>query len=83
MFGKDLEAFKPTVDIDGMNAETCEHYGILASADIINHSGQALSIDGVNFIFQYIPKTEVAAKITFYLPDLNAFGGADIALPKA
>lgn len=82
MFGKNLEGFHS--DCTGAelgDSSSLGPYGILAPEDIINHSGQSMTIDGVDFIFQHIPKTGAPAEITFYLPDLNAFCGADIALP--
>ncbi len=82
MFGKKLVGLRSDcTGADLGDAPSLGPYGILAPEDIINHSGQEMTIDGINFIFQYIPKTGAPAEITFYLPDLNAFCGADIALP--
>ncbi|MFH2132194.1 MAG: alkyl sulfatase dimerization domain-containing protein [bacterium] len=53
-------------------------FGILEPNEIIDHTGQEKVIDGVRFIFQYAPETEAPTELTFYLPDLKAFCGAEI-----
>jgi len=53
-------------------------FGILEPNEIIDRTGQKLTIDGVRFIFQYAPETEAPAELTLYLPDLKAFCGAEI-----
>lgn len=45
---------------------------------LIDRTPTNLSIDGVNFKFQYIPESEAPAEFTFYLPDYKAFGGAEL-----
>lgn len=82
MFGKKLEGlYSNCTGAEPGDAPSLGPYGILAPEDIINRSGQRMTIDRVNFIFQYTLKTGAPAEISFYLPDLNAFCGADIALP--
>ena len=44
----------------------------------IDHTGQELDIDGVHFVFQYVPDSEAPAELTFFLPRLQAFCGAEI-----
>ncbi len=51
---------------------------ILAPTDTIDHSGQTLSIDGVEFIFQDVSGSEAPAEFTFYLPAHKAFCGAEL-----
>jgi len=53
--------------------------GIMAPTQIIEKTPQEIMIDGVRFIFQYAPESEAPAELTFYLPDLKAFCGAEIA----
>ena len=52
--------------------------GILEPTDLIDHTPQELEIDGVRFVFQYVPDSEAPAELTFYLPDFKAFCGAEI-----
>jgi len=52
--------------------------GIALPTDWIDHTGQELTLDGVRFVFQYVPGSEAPAELTFYLPDANAWCGAEI-----
>jgi alkyl sulfatase BDS1-like metallo-beta-lactamase superfamily hydrolase len=56
------------------------NFSILKPNTNVNQSRQAMTIDGVRFIFQYAPESEAPAEMTFYLPDLKAFCGADVIL---
>lgn len=47
--------------------------------DIVDHTPQEMEIDGVRFIFQYVPGSEAPTELTFYLPDKHAFCAAEIA----
>jgi alkyl sulfatase BDS1-like metallo-beta-lactamase superfamily hydrolase len=51
---------------------------ILSPTDIINRSGQTLSIDGIKFVFQNVSGSEAPSEFTFYLPESKAFGGAEM-----
>jgi alkyl sulfatase BDS1-like metallo-beta-lactamase superfamily hydrolase len=51
---------------------------ILPPTDIVDHTGQTMEIDGVQFVFQYVPHSEAPAELTFYLPQRQAFCGAEI-----
>ncbi len=51
---------------------------ILPPTDIIDHTGQEMEIDGVKLVFQYVPHSEAPTELTFYLPQLRAFCGAEI-----
>jgi alkyl sulfatase BDS1-like metallo-beta-lactamase superfamily hydrolase len=53
-------------------------YGLLAPTEIIDRTPQTLTIDGVEFIFQNAPHTEAPAELTFYLPNVRAFHGAEV-----
>ena len=53
-------------------------FGIAEPTELIDHTGQEMIIDGVRFVFQYAPETEAPAELTFYLPELKAFCGAEV-----
>lgn len=52
--------------------------GILAPTEIIDHTPQPVTIDGVQFIFQFVPGSEAPTELTFYLPQRKTFCGAEI-----
>jgi alkyl sulfatase BDS1-like metallo-beta-lactamase superfamily hydrolase len=53
-------------------------FGILAPTEIIDHTPQALDIDGIEFVFQNAPGSEAPAELTFYLPQFRAYHGAEV-----
>jgi alkyl sulfatase BDS1-like metallo-beta-lactamase superfamily hydrolase len=53
-------------------------FGFIQPTEIIDHTGQTLEIDGLQFIFQYAPESEAPAELTFYLPERKAFCGAEL-----
>ena len=53
-------------------------FGILAPQEWVDRTPQEMVIDGVRFVFQYAPESEAPAELTFYLPDLKAFCGAEV-----
>ncbi len=52
--------------------------GIAEPTRIIETTGEAVTIDGIEFVFQNAPGSEAPAELTFYLPELKAFGGAEV-----
>lgn len=46
--------------------------------DLIDRTPQPMTIDGVDFVFQYTPESEAPAELAFYLPAQRAYGGAEI-----
>ncbi len=52
--------------------------GILEPTEIIDHTPQPVTIDGVQFIFQFVPGSEAPTELTFYLPQQKTFCGAEI-----
>jgi hypothetical protein len=52
--------------------------GILPPTELVDHTPQEMTIDGVRFVFQYAPESEAPAELTFYLPDAKAWCGAEI-----
>jgi alkyl sulfatase BDS1-like metallo-beta-lactamase superfamily hydrolase len=45
---------------------------------IVDRTPQEMELDGVKFVFQYTPESEAPAELTFYLPELKAWCGAEI-----
>lgn len=52
--------------------------GVLAPTVLIEQARQELELDGVRFVFHLTPGAEAPAELVFNLPDLQAFGGAEI-----
>jgi alkyl sulfatase BDS1-like metallo-beta-lactamase superfamily hydrolase len=52
--------------------------GLLEPTEVIDRTPQSLLIDGIEFIFQNAPGSEAPAELTFYLPHVKAFNGAEI-----
>lgn len=52
--------------------------GIASPTHIIAATGESTTIDGVEFIFQNAAGSEAPAELTFYLPELKAFCGAEV-----
>jgi alkyl sulfatase BDS1-like metallo-beta-lactamase superfamily hydrolase len=52
--------------------------GVLEPTTLINDELLALTIDGVEFEFLYAPESEAPAEFMFYLPQLQAFCGAEV-----
>jgi alkyl sulfatase BDS1-like metallo-beta-lactamase superfamily hydrolase len=52
--------------------------GLARPTDFVDRTPQDMEIDGVRFTFQYTPDSEAPAELTFYLPDLRAFCGAEL-----
>jgi alkyl sulfatase BDS1-like metallo-beta-lactamase superfamily hydrolase len=52
--------------------------GILPPTVVIDQPKQELVIDGRRFIFYNVPGAEAPAEFVFYLPELKAFGGAEM-----
>lgn len=52
--------------------------GILAPTITIEKSTQNLTLDGVEFVFHNTPGAEAPAELTFSIPALKAYGGAEL-----
>ncbi|MDD0967942.1 MULTISPECIES: alkyl/aryl-sulfatase [Pseudomonas] len=52
--------------------------GILPPTQIIDQPVQPLVLDGVSFVFHNMPGAEAPAELTFSIPALKAFGGAEL-----
>ena len=44
----------------------------------VDRTPQPMTIDGVDFVFQYVPESEAPAEMAFYLPRQRAYCGAEI-----
>jgi alkyl sulfatase BDS1-like metallo-beta-lactamase superfamily hydrolase len=53
-------------------------FGLLKPTEIIDRTPQKMTIDGIEFIFQNAPGSEAPAELTFYLPHVRAFNGAEV-----
>ena len=51
---------------------------IFPPTKIVDHTPQEMTVDGVQFIFQNTPGSEAPAELTFYLPKLKAYCGAEV-----
>jgi len=79
MYGTDLSrTARGHVDTGLGKGPAVGRVSILAPTDVVDHSGQEMTIDGVDFVFQYAPHSEAPTELTFYLPQLKAFCGAEI-----
>jgi alkyl sulfatase BDS1-like metallo-beta-lactamase superfamily hydrolase len=79
MYGKQLARSERGHVGSGLGKEPA--YGTVSIAkptELIDATPQEKTIDGVPFIFQYAPESEAPAELTFYLPELNAFCGAEV-----
>jgi len=53
-------------------------FGIAQPNTTVDHTPQAMEIDGVKFVFQYAPESEAPAELTFYLPEEKTYCGAEV-----
>lgn len=51
---------------------------LVPPTDIIERTGQTLTLDGIEFEFQLVPESEAPAEMTFYLPQFRIFCGAEL-----
>jgi alkyl sulfatase BDS1-like metallo-beta-lactamase superfamily hydrolase len=52
--------------------------GILPPTVVVTQPAQELTLDGLRFVFHNVPGSEAPAEFTFYLPELQAFCGAEL-----
>jgi alkyl sulfatase BDS1-like metallo-beta-lactamase superfamily hydrolase len=79
MYGKEL-ARSPRGHI-GTGLGKGPAYGSVSIAKpslLVAQTPQQMTIDGVDFVFQYTPDSEAPAELTFFLPAFNAFCGAEV-----
>src|SRR5262245_11980313 len=46
--------------------------------DVVDQTPQSMEIDGVPFVFQFVPESEAPTELAFYLPAQKAYCGAEI-----
>ena len=80
-FGKDMPP-SPTGFVDtGLGKEVAYGtYGILAPTRYVSQPTEELIVDGVQFVFHNTPGAEAPAELTFSLPALKAYCGADLVV---
>ena len=54
-------------------------FGIVEPTEIIDSTPQEKTIDGLTFVFQNAPASEAPAELTFGVPELGVYCGAEIA----
>ncbi len=54
-------------------------FGLLPPTDIVDHTGQTMTIDGVDFVFTWAPDSEAPTELTFYLPQWKVYCTAETA----
>jgi len=52
--------------------------GILPPTIVVEAAREELTIDGVRFVFHNVPGSEAPSEFVFMLPELKAFGGAEM-----
>jgi len=67
-----------TVDVGLGKAVAYGQIGILPPTVVVDQPKQELVIDGVRFVFHNAPGSEAPAEMTFQLPELRAYCGAEI-----
>jgi len=79
MYGKRLpKSVRGHID-SGLGKEPAfGNFGILAPTISISIDHQALILDGVNFEFQVVSGSEAPSEFTFYLPEKQAYCGAEL-----
>jgi alkyl sulfatase BDS1-like metallo-beta-lactamase superfamily hydrolase len=77
-FGKDLERSpKGMVDTGLGKAVAYGNFGILQPTQLITEPTQEMTLDGVRFVFHNVPGAEAPAEMTFSIPEMKAYGGAE------
>lgn len=52
--------------------------GIAEPTDIVSETGQRITVDGVELVFQNAPGSEAPAELTFYIPRSKTFCGGEV-----
>jgi len=52
--------------------------GIKEPTDIVTETGQTMTVDGVEIVFQNAPGSEAPAELTLYLPESKTFCGGEV-----
>ena len=77
-FGKNLErTAKGLVDTGLGKGVGYGAFGVLAPTDLITKPTEERVLDGVRFVFHNVPGAEAPAEMTFSIPALKVYGGAE------
>lgn len=77
-FGKELERSpKGLVDTGLGKAVGYGTFGILPPTVLVTQPTEEMTLDGVRFVFHNVPGAEAPAEMTFSIPALKAYGGAE------
>ena len=77
-FGKNLErSAKGLVDTGLGKAVGYGTFGVLAPTDLITQPTEERVLDGVRVVFHNVPGAEAPAEMTFSVPSLKLYGGAE------
>lgn len=77
-FGKGLErSAKGLVDTGLGKAVGYGSFGVLPPTDLITQPTEERVLDGVRFVFHNVPGAEAPAEMTFSVPALKLYGGAE------
>lgn len=78
-FGKDLPRdARGFVDTGLGKGVAYGTFGILPPTQLVSQATQELTLDGVRFVFHNTPNTEAPAEMTFEVPALKAYCGAEV-----
>ncbi|MEL4179241.1 alkyl/aryl-sulfatase [Roseateles sp. PN1] len=79
MYGSRLPRSANGLVDDGLGkAVAYGQLGILTPTRLVEKADEELVLDGVRFVFHNVPSSEAPSEFTFSLPDLKAFGGAEL-----
>jgi alkyl sulfatase BDS1-like metallo-beta-lactamase superfamily hydrolase len=80
MYGKDLARSERGHVGSGLGKSPAfGTVGIIEPTEIVSSTPQLKTIDGLEFVFQNAPSSEAPAELTFSLPGLGAYCGAEVA----
>lgn len=78
-FGKDLPLSARGFVDNGLGKEVVYGtFGILQPTESISQESQALTLDGVRFVFHYVPDSEAPAEMSFEVPERKAYCSAEL-----
>ncbi len=77
-FGKDLErSAKGMVDVGNGKMVVYGTFGILPPNALVPKPRQEMTLDGVGFVFYNVPGAEAPSELTFTVPELKIYCGAE------
>ena len=77
-FGKNLERSPKGLVDTGLGKNVAYGaIGILAPTVLITQPTQDMTIDGVHFVFHNVPGAEAPSEMSFNIPEMKAYGGAE------